>query len=185
MPDHSARYSFPARALHWGMALLVLGMVPAGFLMLDESLSRALRNTLFIAHKNTGVILLILIAVRLIYRWRNPPQLTPVPLAPIQELAAKLTHVGLYALLLIMPLSGYIRVRAGGFPIEALDAMGIPALVPRSDALASAAQTVHLYAAYALVALMAMHIGAAAFHGVVRRDGIVSRMWPIFGKPSA
>jgi cytochrome b561 len=182
MQDTSDRYKLPARLLHWIMALMVLGMVPVGFLMLNDALGRELRNAMFISHKNLGTVLLILIVVRLIYRWLNPPRLKPVDLHPIQEFAAKMTHVGLYALLLIMPLSGYIRVRAGGFPIEALDALGIPALVPRSDALAEVAKAVHLYAAYAIIALIALHIVAAAFHSMVLRDGIVSRMWPPFSR---
>jgi len=167
------------------MALLVLGMVPVGFLMLDDSLSRALRNTMFISHKNLGVVLLILILVRLVYRWRNPPQLKSVALPAVQEFAAKATHLGLYALLLVMPLSGYVRVRAGGFPIEALDALGVPALVPRSDALAEFAKAVHLYAAYGIILLIVLHVGAAAFHGLVKRDGIFSRMWPVFGRAAS
>jgi cytochrome b561 len=126
--------------------------------------------------------MLVLILVRLLYRWRNPPRLRPVALPAIQELAAKATHVALYAMLLIMPLSGYIRVRAGGFPIEALDALGLPALVPRSDALAEVAKTVHFYAAYGIIVLIAMHVGAAAFHGLIRKDGIFSRMWPVFSR---
>lgn len=184
MSDLATQYNVPARVLHWVMALLVLGMVPIGFLMLNDNVDRSLRNTMFIMHKNTGTLLLILIAARLIYRRLNPPKLKPVALPPLQEFAAHATHIALYALLVIMPLSGYIRVRAGGFPIEALDAMGIPALVPKSDALASVAKAVHLYGSYAIVAIMLMHIGAAAFHGLVRKDGIFSRMWPVFGKGS-
>ncbi len=182
MQDISEKYKLPARLLHWIMAILVLGMVPVGFLMLNDALSRELRNLMFISHKNLGAFLLILIVVRLIYRWRNPPRLKPVDLPVLQEIAAKLTHVGLYALLLIMPLSGYIRVRAGGFPIEALDALGVPALVPRSDALAEVAKAVHYYAAYGIIALIALHVLAAAFHSMVLRDGIVARMWPLFSR---
>lgn len=182
MPSEATKYKIPARIIHWTMALIILGMIPIGFLMLNEALGRPLRNTMFITHKNLGVVMLLLIFVRLAYRWRNPPQLRPVPLPAIQELAAKATHLGLYVMLLVMPLSGYIRVRAGGFPIEALDAMGIPALVPRSDALAAFAKTVHFYAAYGIIILIAMHVGAAAFHGIVRKDGIFSRMWPIFSR---
>ncbi len=80
-----------------------------------------------------------------------------------------------------MPLLGYIRVRAGGFPIESLDALGVPAFVPRSDALAGVAKTLHFYGAIAIGVVIAMHIGAALFHGIIRRDGIFSRMWPPFG----
>ena len=83
-----------------------------------------------------------------------------------------------------MPLAGYVRVRAGGFPIEALDAMGIPTLVPRSEVLAEFAKAVHFYGAYAITILVAMHIGAATYHGMVRRDGVFSRMWPPIGPKS-
>lgn len=184
MIDNLLRYRVPARLIHWIMALLVLGMIPVGFLMVRDGLDRSFQNFLFITHKNVGVVLLILIFVRLIYRWRNPPVLTPVALPKAQEMAAHATHIGLYALLLIMPLAGYVRVRAGGFPIEALDAMGIPALVPKSEALAEFAKAVHFYGSYAIAILVAMHIGAAAFHGLVRRDGIFSRMWPPVGPKS-
>lgn len=163
------------------MALLVLGLIPVGFLMVREGLDRTFQNVLFISHKNIGVLLLVLIFVRLVYRWRNPPALEPVSMSKAQEFAARATHIGLYSLLLIMPLAGYVRVRAGGFPIEALDKMGISTFVPRSDALAEVAKTVHFYGAYAIAALAALHIGAAVFHGLVRRDGVFSRMWPPFG----
>lgn len=182
MAATTKRYKPVSRLIHWGMAILVLCMVPAGFVMVQEGLSRSLQNTLFIFHKNVGVLLLILIFVRLIYRWRNPPELAPVALPRVQELAAHLTHIGLYALLLIMPLAGYVRVRAGGFPIESLDALGVPALVPRSEALAEFAKMVHFYGSYAIAALVLMHVGAACFHGLVRRDGIFSRMWPPLGR---
>ncbi len=181
MTEVRSRYRVPARLLHWIMALLVLGMIPVGFFMIREGLDRSLQNFLFISHKNFGVLLLILILVRLIYRRRYPPELVPVPLPTLQQYAANASHFGLYALLLIMPLAGYVRVRAGGFPIEALDALGVPSFVPRSDALAEVAKSVHFYGAYAIAALVVVHICAAAYHGLVRQDGIFSRMWPPVG----
>lgn len=181
MAATTGKYRVPARLIHWTMAILVIAMIPIGFLMVQEGLSRSLQDRLFISHKNIGVLLLILIVLRLLYRWRNPPELAHVALPRVQALAAHVTHWGLYALLLIMPLAGYVRVRAGGFPIETLDAMSMPALVPRSDALANAAKAVHYYGSYALATLVVMHVGAAVFHGVVRRDGIFSRMWPPIG----
>ncbi|MEM6712910.1 MAG: cytochrome b [Pseudomonadota bacterium] len=180
MQTFPQKYSAPARVFHWTMAVLILGMVPIGFLMLNDALSRDLRNIMFIAHKNTGTVLLILIAARLAYRWLNPPKLQPVELPALQEFAAHATHVALYMLLVIMPLSGYIRVGAGGFPIEALDRLGVPALVPRSDMLAEIAKTIHHYAGYAIAIIVGMHIAAAAYHGLVRKDGIFARMWPVF-----
>lgn len=171
-------YRLPARIFHWGMALLVLGMIPGGFLMIQEGLSRSLQNTLFIAHKNIGVLLLLLVVLRLLYRWRNPPPPEPDHLPAWQASASKLTHWLLYALLVVMPIAGYTRVKAGGFPIESLDALGVPSLVPRSDALAEVAKSIHFYGGWAIAILVLMHIGAALHHGIVKRDGVFSRMWP-------
>lgn len=184
MTERLLNYRVPARLIHWTMALLVLGMIPVGFLMIRDGLGRSLQNFLFISHKNVGVLLLLLIIVRLLYRWRNPPALVPVAMSKAQQLAARASHVGLYVLLLLMPLAGYIRVRAGGFPIEALDAMGLPTLVPRSDALADVAKAVHFYGSYAIAGLVVLHIAAALYHRLVLRDGIFGRMWPPFGRRS-
>lgn len=173
-------YNRTYRLIHWTMALLIIGMIPGGFLMIQKGLDRDLQNTLFISHKNIGVLLLILIIVRIINRLRRPPQLKPIELAPIQEMAAHATHIALYVVLLVMPLMGYIRVRAGGYPIEWLDAIGAPSLVPRSDALAEFAKMVHFYGAFALAGLLCMHIGAALLHGIILKDGVFSRMWPPF-----
>lgn len=160
------------------MAILVLLMIPAGFIMIREGISRPLQNNLFIFHKNVGVLLLILIAVRLLYRWRNAPPPEPSHLPDWQLKIAGLTHGLLYALLVIMPIAGYVRVRAGGFPIETLDALGIPALVPKSEGLADFAKAIHFYGGWAIAILVAMHVGAALQHGLIKKDGVFSRMWP-------
>lgn len=178
MTNPAQSYRAPARWLHWLMAVLVVPMIPVGFIMIQDGLPRALQNAMFISHKNLGTLVLLLVIVRLIYRLRNAPPPEPSHLPAWQVRIAGLTHFALYALLLIMPLAGYIRVRAGGFPIEGLDFLGIPALVPRSDALAEVAKSVHFYGAWAIALLLAMHIGAALFHGLVKRDGVFSRMWP-------
>ncbi|WP_292292865.1 cytochrome b [Marivita sp.] len=179
MPER--RYRLAPRLIHWTMAVIVLMTIPAGLLMVQEGLDRGLQNSLFIFHKNVGVLLFALILLRIAIRLRTPPPPLPEHVPAWQEKIAWLTHLGLYALLLLMPIAGYIRVKAGGFPIETLDALGAPSLVPRSDALAETAKTVHYLGALAISALIAMHIGAAAFHGIVRKDGVFSRMWPPFG----
>jgi cytochrome b561 len=115
---------------------------------------------------------------RLLYRRLRPPPPLPQDMPQVQRRIAAASHAALYALLFLMPVAGYIRVRAGGFPIEWLDALGLPTLVPRSDQLAEVAKSIHYFGSFALAALIALHIGAALFHGIFRRDGIFSRMWP-------
>ena len=178
MNDHGPGYRTPARLFHWTVALLVILMIPAGVTMIQEGIGRSLQNTLFIFHKNMGVVVLLLVLARLLYRLLNPPPPLPASVPAAQRRIAAATHAALYALLVIVPLAGYVRVRAGGFPIEALDAMGLPALVPRSDALAEIAKTIHWAGGLALAALVVLHVGAALHHGIFLRDGIFSRMWP-------
>ncbi|WP_328803820.1 cytochrome b [Paracoccus xiamenensis] len=171
-------YRRPARWMHWLIAVLVLLMIPAGLIMVQKGLPRPVQDTLFIFHKNTGVILFLLMVLRLAYRWRYPPPPLPGSVPGWQRLAAHVTHIGLYVLLIVMPISGYVRVRAGGFPIEGLDALGIGTLLPKSEALATAAQSVHITCAFLLMALIGLHVAAALQHALIRRDGIWSRIWP-------
>lgn len=171
-------YPAPARLLHWIVAILVLMMIPAGIVMVQEGLTRSLQDTLFIFHKNTGVVVLLFVIARLAYRRFRPPPPLPADMPDWQRRAAAASHAALYVLLVVVPVAGYVRVRAGGFPVEALDAMGIPTLVPRSDALAGFAQSVHWVGGLALATVVVVHVGAALFHGLVRRDGVFGRMWP-------
>lgn len=175
-------YSTTARLIHWIVAVLVLLMIPAGLVMVQEGISRPIQDTLFIFHKNTGVILFAIMVVRLVYRRLNPPPDLPDHVPEWQRRAAGISHRLLYVALFLMPISGYVRVRAERFPIEGLDALGIGTFVPRSDALAEFAQTVHFITALLLIGLLLVHIGAALQHALIRRDGVFSRMWPPFGR---
>lgn len=178
----TAVYRPIARALHWTVAVIVLGMIPAGIVMITPGLDRSLQNLLFMFHKNMGVVVLVLMLVRLAYRAAYPPPPLPASISPLQERVAQWNHWLLYATILVMAASGYVRVVAGGFPLEWFDAMGVPRLVPKSDGLEHAAKTVHWVTHYVLVLLVAMHIGAALLHGLILRDGVFARMWPAAGR---
>ncbi|MFD1881248.1 cytochrome b [Paracoccus pacificus] len=171
-------YRRPARWLHWIIAALVLLMIPAGLIMVQKGLPRPVQDTLFVFHKNTGVILFFLIAARLIYRLRHKPPPLPDTMPEWQKRAAGIAHFALYALMVIMPVSGYIRVRADRFPIEGLDALGIGTWLPKSPELAAVAQSIHVTCAFILIGLIAVHIAATLQHALFYKDGIWSRIWP-------
>lgn len=179
MEKSSGGYTTPQRAIHWIMALLILPMIAAGFLMVQQGLPRSLQNTLFIFHKNIGVLVLGLAILRLVLRLRHPAPPLPSNLPAWQRRTAQISHGLLYVLILLMPLTGYIRVRAGGFPIEALDRLGLPTFVPRSDTLAQFAKSAHEVGAYAIAALLALHIAAGLYHALILRDGTFARIWPV------
>lgn len=169
-------YDRMSRILHWLTALMVLAMIPAGLVM-TETDNKALQDTLFILHKNSGALLIVLIVLRLIWRATHPAPPLPDSLPAIQKFAARATHIALYLLLIVMAVSGFVRVRAGGFPIEMLDALGLPPFIARNETLAATAKSIHARAKFALMLFIALHVGAAAYHGLVRKDGVFSRMW--------
>ena len=171
-------YKPAARYLHWLTALLIIATFPVGLTMVQEGLARGTQDALFIFHKNVGVIILLLVLARLAYRAANPAPPLPDSVPLWQQRIAHLTHWLLYGLVIVMAVSGYTRVKAAGFPLEGLDALGFPSLVPKSEALAKTAQNIHWTARFALLALILMHVGAALHHALVKRDGVFGRMWP-------
>ncbi|MFN4172885.1 MAG: cytochrome b, partial [Pseudorhodobacter sp.] len=120
MPSASAeprKYARLTRSLHWIVAVMVLATLPIGYSMVQEGLARPTQNLLFILHKNGGVILLVLVLVRIAWRLMVPAPPMPGHIPGWQAKVAKTVQFGLYTLLLVMTISGYVRVRAGGFPI--------------------------------------------------------------------
>lgn len=170
-------YGTVARLLHWVTVLLVLAMMPVGVIMQQEGLARPTQDALFIFHKNFGVILLLLILLRLAWRLLNPPPPLPAAVPGWQAELSAWVHRGLYAMLIFMAVTGFVRVSAGGFPIEMLDWLGVPRL-PRMEGLAQLAKSAHFLGKFLLLALILMHVGGALFHAIVKRDGVMGRMWP-------
>ena len=170
-------YDNVARLFHWATLLLVLVMIPVGLVM-TQDIPRPLQDRLFVLHKGLGPLVFLVVLARLGWRLGHRPPPLPASVPAPQQRAAELVHAGLYGFLLLQAASGYVRVTTGGFPIEALRALGIPPLLPKSEAVAHAASVVHAVSAWILIALIAAHVGAAAYHGLVLRDGVVARMWP-------
>ncbi len=158
--------------------LVVAIMIPVGLYMTQDGLPKPTQDRLFILHKGLGAVFLVVIVARIGWRLFNRPPPLPASLSRGQRLAAEAVHGGLYLFLLVMAVSGYVRVTTGGFPIEWLNAVGIPPLLPKAEAVSKVASIIHAVAKNGLILLILMHVGAAAYHGIIRRDGVVSRMWP-------
>ncbi|MCA0942540.1 cytochrome b/b6 domain-containing protein [Salipiger pacificus] len=174
---HPLRYSRSARLLHWLTVVLVLTTIPAGLVMVQDGLSRPLQDTLFLYHKNIGPIILILVVLRLAVRLITPPPPLPESVPAPQARIARAVHWLLYALLVTLAISGTVRVQAGGFPMELWDPL-LGGMIGKDEALAKSASGVHDRAKTVLILLIAVHVGAAALHGLVKRDGVFRRMWP-------
>jgi cytochrome b561 len=169
--------------MHWGMALLVLAQLAMGFIMTWDApethplarLTTALK--LYDVHKTLGVALLVLVALRLAWRiGRGTPPEEPT-LATWQRETSSLVHGWLYFLMIVVPLTGWIGVSL--FPaLVVFDSFALPGLVAPDQPAAKPVFAAHAWAAIALAGLIALHAGAALWHHLVRRDGVLARMLP-------
>jgi cytochrome b561 len=178
--DGGRGYGTVARLFHWIIALLVVLQIPAGIAMTSEPLT-AVADPLFIFHKGSGALLLLLVLARAAWRATHRPPPFPAYMPALEQRIASATHVAIYVVLVLMTMSGYVRTVGDGFPIELLDAIGVPPLLPSVPAVASAMLVVHQFAAVALVGLVAVHVSAVLRCRLIERRPILSRMWPPLG----
>ncbi|HVY14851.1 MAG TPA: cytochrome b [Rhodopila sp.] len=167
-------FSPAQRALHWLMAIMVLAMLFIGVVMV--STVRPAYLTLVAIHKPLGIAILVLALGRLALRVRRGAPPLPADLPAIQVVGAKLSHVVLYALLVAMPLVGWGMLSAGGYPVVLAGVVHLPPILPHSDALHAALLQAHIVLAYLFFATILLHLGAALFHALVRRDGVFQAM---------
>ncbi|WCM94494.1 cytochrome b [Acidovorax sp. NCPPB 2350] len=176
-----ARYGATAIALHWVLGLALVAIFALGLYMTSLPFS-PLRLKFYNWHKWAGVAILALSALRLIWRLTHrPPELPDAVQAAMprwQRIAHHGTHHLLYALFFIVPLVGWAYSSAAGFPVVFLGILPLPSFVPVSPELAEAIKPWHEITAYALAALVVLHVAAALKHQIIDRDGLIARMLP-------
>ena len=92
------------------------------------------------------------------------------------KLAAVGSHYALYALMIGMPLIGWGMLSAAAYPVVLFDGWHLPAILPQSDSLHTLLWDAHFYLAFTFFALILLHVAAALFHALVRRDGVFEAM---------
>lgn len=180
-PAPPARYGAIAMLLHWLLALLIVLLLALGWYMAGLPFSPA-RLKLFNWHKWLGTTILLMSALRLGWRLRHAAPSLPGTMAGWEAALAHLTHALLYILFFAVPLIGWARSNAAGFPIVYLGLLPLPDLVGKNPALAESLKQAHAVAAWMLAALVALHVAAAIKHAIVERDGVLSRMLPGAGR---
>lgn len=183
------RYVWAQRAIHWLIAVMIVALFIAGDVMHEIGFRNvspeqaAFRDQLYAMHKGMGVVLLALVALRIAMRliFGAPPK--PAHLPALQALVASAAHVGLYVLMVLTPLLGWLAASAGGFlTLRPIIDGALPGLVAKGAFSASDIFDLHELSATALVALAAVHALGGLFH-LVKGDGVFTRMW--FGARSA
>jgi cytochrome b561 len=183
MPARSTATTWGAvtRLLHWGMLPLFIGIIAVGFYMTDLPLGPN-KLRIYALHKSIGLTLLGLATLRLLWRLgERRPALPPLP--AWQQRAAGASHLLLYALMFVIPLSGWLYNSAAGFPLQWFHLVNLPPLAAADPALKATAKAVHETGVFVLIAIVALHAAAALKHHFVDRDRTLRAMWPWAGGP--
>ena len=179
--EHHAnnRYNTLSILLHWVLGAALVGIFFFGVYMADLPFSPQ-RLKLYNWHKWAGISILVLSALRLLWRLTHPAPPLPAKIEqamPGWQLKAHLaTHFALYALFFVVPLLGWAYSSAAGFPVVLFGQWPLPDLVAPDKDLAAILKNLHKLGALALGGLVVLHIAAALKHQFIDRDGLLQRM---------
>lgn len=177
----SDRYTPVAIALHWLVALGIFCVLPLGVYMheLDPSPQKI---QLYAYHKWLGMSILILVIVRLLWRFTHrPPALPDTMSAKEQRIAHGMTH-GMYLFMVLSPLCGWLMSSAFGKPVVLFGALPIPDLIGPNESTGNVFKVLHEICNYILCTLFSLHILASLKHHFKDRDDILARMLPFLSK---
>lgn len=170
-------YTRTAKTLHWLMAGLLFALLALGIYMHDLPLSPE-KLKLYSWHKWGGVTAFLLLFIRLGWRTTRRPPALPASMAGWQRQAAHAGHLLLYALMLAIPLSGWLMSSAKGFQTVYFGVLPLPDLIGKNKELGELLALVHQSFNLLFIMLLAGHVGAALKHHFIDRDDILTRMLP-------
>jgi cytochrome b561 len=174
------RFTVAQRVIHWLMAICILAMLFIGVGM--ESTIEPKYLTLVAIHKPLGITILVLALIRLALRLRYGAPPLPANMPEPMKLGAYLSHYAFYLLMIGMPLIGWAMLSAAAYPVVLYGGVHLPPILPLSDSLHTLLWNAHFYLAFAFFALVLLHVAAALFHALVRRDGVFEAMASLQGE---
>jgi cytochrome b561 len=174
MIGNHRRFSLIQRLLHWLMAICIIAMLFIGVRMVSTMTPSYL--PLITTHETLGTAIFVLVWIRLVLRLRlgTPPLPSDLP-TPIKA-AAALSQYALYGLMIVMPALGWAMLSAESYPVTLYGHTILPSILPQSANTHTWLWRAHHYLAFAFFALVLMHVAAALFHALVRRDGVFETM---------
>lgn len=178
LPATPVRYTQTAIALHWLIAVLIVGGFALGWVMTDIPGFTPAKLKYYSWHKWIGVTVFALALMRLLWRATHAAPALPGATPAWQRAASHGVHMLLYALMLAIPVTGYLYSSASNIPVVYLGVVPLPRLIDPDPVLKETLKTLHVTLNYILLALVSLHVLAALKHQVLDRDGLLSRMLP-------
>lgn len=176
------RYGSVAQSLHWVIVALVAVQIVLGIIGADLPVGMERLVTLS-RHKSLGMTIFALMLLRLGWRLVNPVPALPAQIPRLEQRLARATHWTFYALLLAMPVVGWISSSASNLTVSWFGLFTFPDLVETDKELATSAKALHRAMAWTLMALVSLHAAAALRHHFLLKDSVLARMLPWGEKP--
>jgi cytochrome b561 len=178
-PRASAVHNPGLRFFHWLMAALIFAALPLG-VWATQTPRGPQRSEILFFHKSIGATVLGLVVLRIIWRLVAGAPAYAEPLGRLTHAAAQAGHIALYALMIAMPVTGYLTSTASGSPLPWFGLFTLPRLVGKDKSLAEATSWAHFTFAWMLAFVLAAHLAAVVWHTAIRRDSVLTRMWPSY-----
>jgi cytochrome b561 len=170
-----------SRWFHWILGTAVIGMIAYGWWM-NHFPARADRYFYRSIHADIGYVILLLTAIRLVWRTVNPVPGQPKEMPHWQRLAARINHWALYLVTILVAMLGWAHSGARDPNYASwFGLFNLPQFTSPDRVAAGAYEERHIFFAYVLLALIVLHVAAAAWHHFIRRDRVVVRM--VSGSP--
>jgi cytochrome b561 len=168
-------YGLVNKHFHWIMAVIIIfNFILA--LILDDFSKGPVRSFLFSIHKSTGILVIILLIPRLLWRLVNT---VPDSLGKIRTLnkLSKYVHYFFYFILLVVAFSGWIYSSARSGPFEVFGLFTAPALIENNQVVANIAKEIHGISVYIFITVLGIHVLASLLHHYIFKDKTLKRMW--------
>ena len=169
----NGQFALFSRILHWTMAAMILAMLFIGVAMVA---SLADYHLLISIHRPLGITILILVIIRYVNRRLNPPPPFHADMSSEERFVAHASEMMMYAMMVVLPLIGWGMLSAARYPIVLYGPLRLPPILPHDLTLYVWLRDLHTDLAYLFFAIFLAHFGAALFHGLIRRDGVLESM---------
>lgn len=178
LKNDELRYGIVAQFFHWTIVVLIIVQYFLANRADNLPLGSA-KIAVLARHKSFGITILALVLLRLVWRWLNTVPAEPVDVPRWQRIAARISHIALYGLLVVTPVAGWLMSSARNFPVSWFGLVTLPDFIAPSRPAYNVLHEVHEFLAFTLFWVALLHIAAALKHHFVDKDNVLRRMLPV------